>query len=201
MIENRTKLLCSARTPYEDASGIHELETNTAQLMDGIIPLVGEINTLSAMDTIIALRYLAKQGKDATLLLNSRGGEVQAGLAIIDAIRSYPHQLTALCVEFAGSMGAVILASCPKGKRFILPHGKVMIHEPLIAGGLGGSVTTIENTAKSMIETRNIINGLLSECTGRTMEEVDKATSFDNYMTAEEAIAFGICDAVSSPYI
>ncbi len=194
-------VLCSARVPYEDISGVREFEMNTAQLMDGIIPLTGEINTQSAMDVIVSLRYLAKQKKSAMLLLNSGGGEVAAGLAIVDAVRSYPYPLTALCMSFAGSMGAVILASCPKGKRLILPHGKVMIHEPLISGGLGGSVTTIEKTARSMIETRNIINGLLAECTGKSIQEIDQATAFDNYMLAEEAIAFGICDAVSSPYI
>ncbi|MDE6089005.1 MAG: ClpP family protease [Oscillospiraceae bacterium] len=188
------------RVPLEDISGIHEIEMHTAQLMQGVVPLIGEINSQSAEEIIFSLRYLAQQGKDVVLILNSPGGEVLPGLAIVDAVKAYPYQLSVLCMSLAASMGAIILASCPKGRRLILPHAKVMIHEPLIAGGLGGSVTTIEKTAQSMVETKAILNQILAECTGRTMEEIDKATAFDNYMTAKEAIAFGLCDAISSPY-
>ncbi|HAJ97660.1 MAG TPA: ATP-dependent Clp protease proteolytic subunit [Ruminococcus sp.] len=198
---NDTLSIPSLRVPYEDNIGVHELDSRTAELLQGCVQIVGEINTTTAMQTICSLRFLAEKRQNVKILLNSNGGEISSGLAIIDAIRSYPYGVTVLCIAMAASMGAVILASCPRGQRLILPHGKVMIHEPLIAGGLGGSVTTIEKTAKSMIETRNIINGLLSECTGRSIEEIDKATSFDNYMSAKEAISFGICDAIGNPYI
>lgn len=200
MMNQRLYFPLMNKVPHEDASGIREMEMHTAQLMEGVIPLIGEINSQTAEETIFALRYLAQQGRDATLILNSPGGEVLPGLAIVDAIRSYPYEVTVLCMSLAASMGAIILANCPKGRRFILPHAKVMIHEPLIAGGLGGSVTTIEKTAQSMVETKAVLNQILADSTGKTIEEIDKATAFDNYMTAEEAIDFGLCDEISSPY-
>ena len=93
-------------------------------------------------------------------------------------------------------MGAVILAGGPKGNRFILPHSKTMIHEPLISGGMGGSATSIKKTADSILETKDIINGLLAKHTGKSLKEIDKATSYDNWMTAEESVSFGICDEI-----
>lgn len=188
------------KVPYEDNSGLREMEVRTAQLAQGVIQICGDINMNTAMDTVSSLRMLAEQRKDVKILLNSNGGSVAAGLAVIDAIRSYPHKITVLCVAMAASMGAVILACCPKGNRLILPHAKVMIHEPLISGGIDGSVTTIEKTAQSMIQTKAVINGILAECTGKTIAEIDRATAFDNYMSATEAIAFGLCDRVSNPY-
>ena len=100
----------------------------------------------------------------------------------------------------AVSMGAVILAGGQKGRRYILPHSKVMIHEPLISRGMGGSATTIKKTAESILETKAITNGILAKHTGKTVEEIDEATSFDNFMNAEEAIAFGLCDEIKSPF-
>jgi len=201
MLENQNiSFLSGTKFPYEDASGVREFEMTTMQLADGVIPIVGEINAARAIETISSLRYLAGQHREAKILLYSNGGEISAGLAIVDAIRTYPYPLSVLCVSIAASMGAIILACCPKGKRFILPHAKVMIHEPLIAGGLGGSVTTIEKTAQSMVQTKAVVNSILAECTGKSVKEIDEATAFDNYMSAEEAIAFGLCDAVKNPY-
>ena len=93
-------------------------------------------------------------------------------------------------------MGAVILAGGKKGHRFILPHSKVMIHEPLISGGMGGSATTIKKTAESILETKAITNGILAKHTGKTVEEIDEATAYDNFMNAQEAIEFGLCDEI-----
>ena len=95
-------------------------------------------------------------------------------------------------------MGAVLLAGGQKGRRFILPHSKCMIHEPLIQGGVGGSASSIKKTAESILETRSVTNGILAKHTGKTIEEIDEATSFDNYMNAEEAIRFGLCDEIRS---
>ena len=97
-------------------------------------------------------------------------------------------------------MAAVILASGKKGHRHILPHSKTMIHEPLIAGGSGGSATSIQRLSESIMDTRRVINGLLSRHTGKTREEIDKATSFDNYMNAEESIRFGLCDDITRTF-
>ena len=100
------------------------------------------------------------------------------------------------CTGMASSMGAVILAGGQKGRRFILPHSKVMIHEPLISGGMGGSATSIKRTADSILETKAITNGILAKHTGKTVKEIDKATAFDNFMNAKEAVEFGICDEI-----
>ena len=89
------------------------------------------------------------------------------------------------------------MAGGQKGYRYILPHSKVMIHEPLLSSGLGGSATSIKNISDSILETREIVNSILAKHTGKSLSEVNKATSFDNYMNAEEAIAFGLCDAIT----
>ena len=93
-------------------------------------------------------------------------------------------------------MAAIILAGGQPGRRYILPHSKVMIHEPLLANGVGGSATSIKNISESILETRRIANSILAEHTGKTIEEIDEATSFDNYMSAEKAIEFGLCDKI-----
>ena len=103
---------------------------------------------------------------------------------------------TTITKGIAASMGAVLLAAGEKGKRYILPHSKVMIHEPLLSGGISGSTSTIRKTAEDMIETKRIINGILAECTGKTIKQIDKATAFDNFMSAQEAIDFGLCDKI-----
>jgi ATP-dependent Clp protease protease subunit len=100
------------------------------------------------------------------------------------------------CIGMAASMGAVILAGGQKGRRFILPHSQCMIHEPLISGGVGGAATSIKKTAESILEIKSIINGILAKHTGKTVEEIDEATSFDNYLNAEESVAFGLCDEI-----
>ena len=97
-------------------------------------------------------------------------------------------------------MAAVLLAGGQKGRRFILPHSKVMIHEPLIMDGFGGSATTIEKKAKSILETKFVINSILAESTGKTIEEIDRATAYDNVMNADAAVDFGICDTIRNIY-
>ena len=102
-----------------------------------------------------------------------------------------------ICTGMAASMAAILLAGGQKGNRYILEHSKVMIHEPLLANGVGGSATSIKNISESILETRKIVNGILAEHTGKSIEEINEATSFDNYMNAKEAIEFGICDAIT----
>ena len=119
---------------------------------------------------------------------------------IYDIIQSYPYELRIVCIGLAASMGAILLAGGRKGKRFILPHSKVMIHEPLITKGFGGSATSIEQKAKTILEVKRELNEILAKHTGKTLEEINKATAFDNFMSAEEAVEFGICDAIGSIY-
>ena len=103
-----------------------------------------------------------------------------------------------VCTGMAASMAAVILAGGQSGRRFILPHSKVMIHEPLISNGVGGSATSIKNISDSILKTREIINGILAKHTGKSVEDINKATDHDNYMNSNEAIEFGICDKITS---
>ncbi len=142
--------------------------------------------------------YLQQESNEPiTIYINSPGGSVNAGLVIYDCIQSSEIEINIICAGMAASMAAIILAGGQKGHRFILPHSKVMIHEPLISHGVGGSATSIKNISDSIIETRELVNNILAKHTGKTLEEINKATSFDNYMNAKEAIEFGLCDEVA----
>ena len=100
------------------------------------------------------------------------------------------------CIGQAFSMAAVLLAAGQNGKRFILPHSRVRVHEVLLGGGVGGSATSISKISESIMETRDIVNGILAKHTEKTLKEINRATSFDNFMNAEEAVEFGICDKI-----
>ena len=181
----------------ESHAGVREVSLLTRHLMDRNVFLTGEICMESAMSILSQLKYLAKESdEEINLYINSGGGEVTAGLLIYDVIRQMKVPVNMYCTGIAASMAAVILAGGQKGRRFILPHSKTMIHEPLLSNGVGGSASSIKNISDSILETRKILNGILAEHTGKTLKEVNKATSFDNYMNAEESVAFGLCDAV-----
>lgn len=181
---------------FEDANGAREISPFSALFSEGEVFLTGEIHEETAVRFIAALRYHAVNETPLTIWINTPGGQVNAGLAMIDAMQSYPYPLSTFCIGMAASMGAVILAGGQKGRRFILPHSKVMVHEPLISGGFSGSASSIEKAAHSILETKALINGLLAEYTGKSLEEVNGATAFDNYMSAADAVSFGICDEV-----
>lgn len=184
----------------EDCKGSRDTDIITQQFTKSRLYLVGEIDQRMAMDFVAAMSVLADEQKDVEIIINSPGGEVSAGLIIYDIIQSYKHRISMYCTGIAASMGAVIFAGGQKGRRFILPHSKVMIHEPLIAGGMGGSATTIEKTAQTILETKSVLSKILSHHTGKTVEQINEATLFDNYMSAEEAIRFGICDDIKSVF-
>ncbi len=188
------------RILIESASGTTEHDLGAVLAARGNIQLNGDITTETAMQFIPLLQYMAEEQKEVTVCLNSRGGEIEAGLAIYDAMQAYPYTLNICCVELAASMAALLLASGKKGHRFILPHSKVLIHEPLISKGFGGSATNIEKTAQRILDVKTQMNTLLAQHTGRSIDEINEATAYDHLMTAEEAIAFGICDAIGSVY-
>ena len=166
--------------------------------MDRKIFLTGEINAEMANAFLSEILFLEQEPtKPVTIYINSPGGEVNAGLMIYDVIQGSGLEINMVCTGMAASMAAILLAGGKKGHRYILKHSKVMIHEPLIPRGVGGSATSIKNISESILETRKLVNGILAEHTGKTMEAIDEATSFDNFMNAEEAIAFGLCDAVA----
>lgn len=164
--------------------------------------LQGMIDSSSADVLVQQLMYIDGDASAAPvrLYINSPGGEVTNGLLIYDVLQMMKKPVDIYCMGMAASMAAVILASGKKGHRHILPHSKTMIHEPLIAGGSGGSATSIQRLSESIMDTRRVINGLLSRHTGKTREVIDKATSFDNYMNAEESIRFGLCDDITRTF-
>lgn len=184
----------------ENAAGSDEHGISSLLAANGKIILDEEITTESAMKTILLLQHLQNENRDVSIYINSRGGEIEAGLAIFDAIQAYPYELNTICVQCAASMAALLLASAKKGHRFILPHSKVLIHEPLIARGFGGSASNIEKTAQRILDVKEQMNALLAKHTGRSIEEINEATAYDHLMTAEEAIEFGLCDSISSVY-
>ncbi|MGN0655826.1 MAG: ClpP family protease [Ruminiclostridium sp.] len=177
-------------------------ETNLAALSasNGVITISETITAETSVKFALLLKHLAAEEKDLTILIDCPGGEVNAGLVMYDLIQAYPYGVDMYCIGLAASMAALLLAGGRKGRRFILPHGQVMIHEPLIAGSFGGSATAIEKKSRNILEIKSALNRILSEHTGRSLKEIDKATSFDNYMSAEKAVEFGICDAVRSIY-
>jgi ATP-dependent Clp protease protease subunit len=182
----------------ESYNGTREVLLKTRHFTQGRLFLTGEVTDDMANDFVSELLYLAEQGKPVDIYINTPGGSVNAGLVIYDVIQGCRDriEINLYCTGMAASMGAVILASGTKDHRFILPHSKVMIHEPLIQGGMGGSATSVKKTADSILETKSLINGILAKHTGKTVKEIDKATSFDNFMNAEEAVKFGICDEI-----
>lgn len=178
-------------------SGTKEVDLMTKHYMKRRVFIQGEINSDSVHSILIQLMHLVDTGNEPiNIYINSGGGEVTSGLLLYDFIQSITCPVNIYCTGIAASMAAVLFAGGQKGRRFILPHSKVMIHEPLLSNGVGGSATSIKNISDSIIETRNIINGILAEHTGKTKEEIDDATRFDNYMNAQQSVEFGLCDQV-----
>lgn len=189
-----------AVTVKESSRGYQALEVDSLHLANGTVFVTGEINDELVNDVISQLLYLKREKIPVKMIINTPGGSVTAGLALYDVIREFRADITMFCMGIAASLGAVLLAAGEKGKRYILPHSKVMIHEPLLSGGISGPTSTIRKTAEDMIETKRIINGILAECTGKTIKQIDKATAFDNFMSAQEAIDFGLCDKIITSF-
>ena len=182
----------------ESNNGTREILLQTKHFTDRKIFITGPVTDEMANDFVSELLYLSKSPEPIDIYINSPGGSVNSGLVIYDGLQACKGRLEVniYCTGMAASMAAVLLAGGQKGHRFILPHSKCMIHEPLISDGVGGSASSIKKTAESILETRKIINGILAEHTGKSIEEIDEATSFDNYMNAEESVKFGLCDEI-----
>ena len=184
----------------KSSNGITVVPIESQLLTQRKLFIEGEITDASACDFAKKISLLVSDDPKAPIdiAITSDGGLVSAGLMIYDIIRSLDLEVYMYCRGMAASMAAIILAGGQKGRRFILPHSRIMIHEPLISGGVGGSATSIQRTAESIMETRRISVELLSADTGKTKKEVEKAISFDNYMNAKEAVEFGICDTITN---
>lgn len=189
----------SALVPYvieQTPRGERSYDIYSRLLNDRIIFLGEEINSVSANLVVAQLLHLESQDaeKDISLYINSPGGEVYSGLAILDTMNFIKPQVSTICVGMAASMAAVLLSAGAKGKRFCLPHSKVMIHQP--SGGAQGQQTEIEIVAEEIKKTRRELNHILSDASGQPIEKVQADTERDNYLTAAEALDYGLIDRI-----
>ena len=166
-------------------------------LKDRIIFLSEEVNDVTASLVVAQLLFLEAESpdKDINFYINSPGGSITAGMAIYDTMRYLKSDVSTICVGIAASMGAFLLAGGQKGKRFALPNAEILIHQPAM-GGLRGQATDIQIHAEHLLRTKLKMNQILSENTGRTLEEITQDTDRDYYMTAEEALDYGIIDRI-----
>ncbi|ALS25617.1 Clp protease [Paenibacillus sp. 32O-W] len=165
-------------------------------LKDRIIFLGTPINDVVANSIIAQMLFLAADDpdKDINLYINSPGGSITSGMAIYDTMQYIKPDVSTICVGMAASMGAFLLAAGAKGKRYALPNSEVMIHQPL--GGAEGQATDIEIRARRILKMRDKLNAILAERTGQPLERIEKDTDRDYFMSAEEALAYGIVDKV-----
>lgn len=168
-------------------------------LKERIVFLVGPVTDESANLVVAQMLFLESENpdKDIYFYINSPGGSITAGMSIYDTMNFIKPDISTLCVGQAASMGAFLLSAGTKGKRFALPNSRVMIHQPLLyGGGLSGQVTDIEIHAKELVKVKAKMNELLAAHTGRSMQEVERDTERDNFMSAEEARSYGLIDQV-----
>ncbi len=160
------------------------------------IECIGEINADSVNSLISQIRYLNTQddSKEITLFINSPGGEVTSGLALYDVMKAVKCPIRTVCTGTAASMGALLFAA--GNKREMLPHARIMIHDPLINGNLRGSALHIRSISDDLLKTREIIATILAKHTGKSIDEIYEKTITDTYFYAEEAIAFGLADSI-----
>ena len=188
-----------ALVPYvieQNSRGERSYDIYSRLLKDRIIFLGEEINDAVASTVVAQLLFLESEdpGKDIHMYINSPGGSVTAGMAIYDTMNYVKCDVSTTCIGMAASMGAFLLAGGAKGKRFALPHSTIMIHQP--SGGAQGQATEIQIVADHIAKTKRTLNEILAANTGQPLEVVEKDTDRDNYMSAEEALAYGLIDGV-----
>ena len=157
----------------------------------------GEINAEKACEFVKQVMLLNAEDSQQPIdvLINSPGGEINSGMLMYDVIQASKAPIRMYCIGKAYSMGAVLFASGNNG-RYMLPHGELMIHEPLLGSRVGGNSSSIKSISDSLLETKRKMNQILAKHTGKSEEEVEEATSFDHYFSPEESIAFGLCDQI-----
>ena len=167
-------------------------------LKERIIFLVGPVDDHTANLVVAQLLFLESENpdKDIYFYINSPGGSVTAGMSIYDTMKFIKPDVQTLCLGQAASMGAFLLSAGTKGKRFALPNSRVMIHQPLISGGLGGQASDIEIHARELLKLKEKLNQMLAEHTGKTLEQIERDTDRDNFMSAQEAADYGLIDKV-----
>lgn len=185
--------------PYvieQTSKGERSYDIYSRLLKDRIIFISGEIDDHTANLVVAQLLFLEAENpdKDVNIYINSPGGSITAGMAIFDTMEYIKPEVSTICVGMAASMGAFLLAAGAKGKRYALPNAEVMIHQPL--GGARGQASDIKIQADRIIKMRQDLNRILSEKTGKPYEQIERDTDRDFFMTAEEAVAYGIVDSV-----
>ena len=188
-----------ALVPYvleQTSHGERSFDIFSRLLSDRIIILSDEVNDTTASLVVAQMLYLESQDpdKDISLYINSPGGAITAGMAIYDTMNFIKCDVSTICIGMAASMGAFLLAAGAKGKRYALPNSEIMIHQPL--GGARGQATDIKIHADHIIRTRERLNRILAEKTGQPLEVIERDTERDNFMTSDEAKAYGLIDEV-----
>jgi ATP-dependent Clp protease protease subunit len=185
--------------PYvieQNSRGERSYDIYSRLLKDRIIFLGEEVTDVSANLVVAQMLFLEAEdpGKDIHFYINSPGGSVSAGFAIYDTLQYIKCDVSTICIGMAASMGAFLLSGGAKGKRLALPNAEIMIHQP--SGGARGQETEIRIVAENILKTRNKLNEILAANTGKSVEEISRDTERDNYMTAQEAVAYGLIDSV-----
>ena len=185
--------------PYvieQNSRGERSYDIYSRLLKDRIIFLGEEVTDVSANLVVAQMLFLEAEdpGKDIHFYINSPGGSVSAGFAIYDTMQYIKCDVSTICIGMAASMGAFLLSGGAKGKRLALPNAVIMIHQP--SGGARGQETEIRIVAENILKTRNKLNEILAANTGKSVEEISRDTERDNYMTAQEAVAYGLIDSV-----
>ncbi len=190
-----------ALIPYvveQTSRGERSYDIYSRLLNDRIIMLCDQINDAVASVVVAQLLYLEGQDpdKDIDLYINSPGGSITAGMAIYDTMNYIKCDVSTICIGMAASMGSFLLSSGAKGKRFSLPNSEILIHQPLISGGLSGQCTDIKIHSDHLVRTREKMNRILAENTGKPIEQINIDTERDNYMTAEQSLEYGLIDKI-----
>ena len=185
--------------PYvieQNSRGERSYDIYSRLLKDRIIFLGEEVTDVSANLVVAQMLFLEAEdpGKDIHFYINSPGGSVSAGFAIYDTMQYIKCDVSTICIGMAASMGAFLLSGGAKGKRLALPNAEIMIHQP--SGGARGQETEIRIVAENILKTRNKLNEILAANTGKSVEEISRDTERDSYMTAQEAVAYGLIDSV-----
>ena len=191
----------SSLVPYvveQTSRGERSYDIFSRLLNDRIIMLSDQVNDATASLVVAQLLYLEGQDKekDISLYINSPGGSITAGMAIYDTMQYIKCDVSTICIGMAASMGAFLLSSGAKGKRIALPNSEIMIHQPLISGGLSGQCTDIKIASDHLVRVRRKMNEILAANTGKPLEVIEQDTERDNYMYADEAKEYGLIDKV-----
>lgn len=193
--------LTNSLVPYvieQTGRGERSYDIFSRLLKDRIIFLSEDVNHVTASLIIAQMLFLESEDpdKEISFYINSPGGSITDGMAIVDTMNYIKCPVSTICVGLAASMGSVLLTCGAKGKRFATPNSEILIHQPLISGGLAGQTTEIKIHADHMVKTREKLNNLLSEKTGQSLEQIEKDTERDHYMTAQEALEYGLIDEI-----